>query len=54
VTHRLWTQAAKHVEARLTVMAATELATGGAFEMTFDSCVRGEGPDTNWNPTQIV
>jgi len=23
------------------VMAATGLATGGAFETTFDSCVRG-------------
>jgi len=27
------------MEARRTVMAATGLATGGAFETTFDSCV---------------
>jgi len=29
------------MDARHTVMAATGLATGGAFEMTFDSCVSG-------------
>ena len=29
------------MEAGCTVMAATGLTTGGAFEMTFDSCVRG-------------
>jgi len=36
-----WTQGAKHVETQRTVMSATGFATGRAFEMTFDLCVRG-------------